>query len=479
MSRAARLVVFLVGSLTPTFAFASEVGERPLQFHEVLESVHAHDPRIRQAVERLRGAESNTTAARGAFDPKLDGVGKITTGAYYDLRTADVELRQPTTVWGSEVYVGYRVGLGVNERWPTYRDDQTLSGGEVRAGIEVPIWRGGLIDPDRAERSRAMFLEEAAGQSLSAARLDLELAAARAYWDWVGTGQNREVAKSLLDLAEQRDAQLRRRLKAGSIPEFDVTDNQRILLERKAFLISAERAFQKATFELSLFMRDAQGAPVDVAADRVPDRIRLAPSDRLAVDRAIAEVLQCHPEIEKARAELDAVEVDQKLTRNGVAPEIDAIFEYSRDLGELTDTDLDFTLPGNVFEAGVKLSMPLAFRKERGKAGAARAAVAEKQAQLRFVADRLRASTLDAASAMDAARARASLTEEVVDTAAKLAEGERRRFEVGSSNLVFVNLREQQAAMARIRYIEAVASAEIERTRWETTTRVQCGEAAK
>ena len=32
--------------------------------------------------------------------------------------------------------------------------------------------------------------------------------------------------------------------------------------------------------------------------------------------------------------------------------------------------------------------------------------------------------------------------------------------------------------MARMRYIEAVALAEIERTRWETTTGVQCGGAS-
>lgn len=479
MSLAARLGVFVLGSLTPLLAFASEGRQRPLEFHEVLESVQAHDPRIREAVERLRAAESKTTAARGAFDPRLEGAGKIMTGSYYDLRSADVELRQPTTVWGSEVYVGYRVGLGVNERWPTYRDNQTLSGGEVRAGIEVPIWRGGLIDPDRAERSRAIRLEEAAGEGLAVTKLDLELAAARAYWNWVGAGQNREVAKSLLDLAEQRDRQLRRRLEAGSIPEFDVLDNERILLERKAFLISANRAFEKATFALSLFMRDSQGAPIDAAAERVPDRIALAPIDGLAVDRAIQQVLQCHPELAKARAELAAAEVDQKLARNEVAPELEAIFEYSRDLGELTNTDLDFTLPGNVFEVGVKLSMPLAFRKERGRAGAARAALAEKQAQLHFAADRLRARTRDAASAVEAAQARASLTEEVVDTAAELAEGERRRFEVGSSNLVFVNLREQQAAMARIRYTEAAALAEIERTRWDTTTRIECTEAAR
>jgi outer membrane protein TolC len=81
----------------------------------------------------------------------------------------------------------------------------------------------------------------------------------------------------------------------------------------------------------------------------------------------------------------------------------------------------------------------------------------------------------DAASAVRAAEERVGLTGEVVETADELAEGERRRFDVGASNLIFVNLREQQAAMARMELIEAVAVAEIERTRWDTTTRVECG----
>ncbi len=478
MNALARLGIFVLGSLTPVFAHASEEGGRALHFDEVLQSVNAHDPRIRQAVERLRKAEGNTTTARGAFDPRLEGDGKLVTGAYYDLRSADVELRQPTTLWGSEIYAGYRVGLGINERWPTYRDDQTLSGGEVRAGIEIPIWRGGLIDPERAERARAISLQEAADDGLSVTKLDLELAAARAYWGWVSTGQNREVARALLELAEQRDAQLRRRFQAGSIPQFDVVDNERILLERRAFLVAAERAFEKATFELSLFLRDSEGQPVVADPVRVPEHLAVEPIDALAVDRAIQEVLTCHPELERARAELEAAEVDQALTRNELAPELKAFFEYSRDLGQLTNTDLDFTLPGNVYEAGIALSMPLLFRDERGRAGAARAAVAEKEEALRFIADQLRARTRDAASAVEAAQTRVELTEEVVDTAAELAEGERRRFEVGASNLIFVNLREQQAAMARMRYIDAVAVAEIERTRWETTTRVPCGSAA-
>ncbi|MGB5682314.1 MAG: TolC family protein, partial [Polyangiales bacterium] len=404
MSAAVRLGLVVLSLLAPAIAAANEDRGPPLGFEEVLQSVTSHDPRIRQAVQRVRKAEGNATAARGAFDPRLEGNAKLLTGAYYDNRSADAELRQPTTLWGSEIFVGYRVGRGINQRWPTYRDDQTLSGGEVRAGIEVPVWRGGLIDPERAERARTMKLEEAAEQDLSVTELDLELGAAQAYWNWVSTGRNRYVAMELLDLAEQRDAQLRRRFEAGSIAQFDVTDNERILLERRTYVVEAERAFEKASFELSLYLRDDKGEPVVVGADRIPHDVAIQPVDDLAVERVIEKVVMCHPEVRQARALLDASEVDQLLARNRLAPEIDARFAYSRDLGELTGTDLDFTLPGNVFEAGVQLSIPLLMRTDRGRATAARAVVAENLEKVRFVEDQLRARTLDAASAVEAAQ---------------------------------------------------------------------------
>ncbi|MBT8465833.1 MAG: hypothetical protein KJO57_14190, partial [Deltaproteobacteria bacterium] len=68
MSAAARLGVLVLGALTPALAFANEEPGGPLHFEEVLQSVKAHDPRIRQAVAQLRKAESKTMEARGAFD---------------------------------------------------------------------------------------------------------------------------------------------------------------------------------------------------------------------------------------------------------------------------------------------------------------------------------------------------------------------------------------------------------------------------
>jgi outer membrane protein TolC len=469
----------LIGLVLPLLTSVGEAQAPPLRIDEVLESVQAHDPRIRKAVEQLRQAEGETMAARGAFDPRLDGDVGLLTGAYYDLRQANAELRQPTTLWGSEIYVGYRVGLGLNDRFPTYRPNQTLSGGEIRAGVEIPIFRNGLIDEPRAQRSRALELQEAAREGLSSAELNLELAAAGAYWNWVSAGQKLEVTRALLELAEQRDGQLRRRLAAGSIAEFDVTDNERILLERRALLVGAARAFEKAAFELSLFLRDDSGRSIVPESERLPDELDLHEQTELLEQEVMDRVLTCHPDLGRARAELRAAEVDVRLTKNQLAPQIDGLFEYSRDLGQLTGTEQDFTLPGNVFKAGLQLSMPLIFRDERGKASAARAKAAANRAEVQFIEDTLRARVRDAASAVRAAEERVQLTGDVVETADELAEGERRRFDVGSSNLIFVNLREQQAALAKVRLIDAVAVAEVERTRWDTTTRVQCGDATR
>lgn len=469
----------LIAIICPTAVRANGSETRSLEFEEVLRSVSAHDPRIRKAVEEVRRAEGNTMEARGAFDPRLRGDVGLLTGSYYDLRQADAELRQNTSLWGSEIFVGYRVGLGVNDRWPTYRNDQTLSGGEVRAGIELPIWRGGPIDEPRAKRARALELEEAAREGLSSTELNLELAAAGAFWKWVSTGQTLQVTQELVDLAEERDEQLRRRLAAGSIAQFDVTDNERILFERRALLVGAQRAFEQAAFELSLFLRDDGGRSIVPPADRLPENPERGNAPDLREDFVMDRVLTCHPELGQARAELRAAEVDARLARNQLAPEIEGVFQYSRDLGQLTSTEQDFTLPGNVFKAGVQLSMPLLFRDERGRASAAQAKVAARRAEVQFVEDQLSARVRDAASAVRAARERVELTGDVVETAIELAEGERRRFDVGSSNLIFVNLREQQEAFARIRLIEAIAAAEIEQTRWDTTTRVQCDRATR
>ena len=142
------LLVLLLG--------ASAVRAQPLTPAEVIASTDRHHPRVQAAMMREEVAEAELMAARGGFDPYLSAYGALTTGGYYELRRLDVELRQPTPIWGAEVYAGYRIGRELSDNpYPTYYDDQTLSEGELRAGILVPLWQNGPLDARRAARVRS------------------------------------------------------------------------------------------------------------------------------------------------------------------------------------------------------------------------------------------------------------------------------------------------------------------------------------
>jgi outer membrane protein TolC len=62
----------------------------------------------------------------------------------------------------------------------------------------------------------------------------------------------------------------------------------------------------------------------------------------------------------------------------------------------------------------------------------------------------------DALTALDAAFQRIAITDQEVKAAKELADGEAERFQAGDSNLIFVNLREQNAADAEIRQVDAL-----------------------
>ena len=58
--------------------------------------------------------------------------------------------------------------------------------------------------------------------------------------------------------------------------------------------------------------------------------------------------------------------------------------------------------------------------------------------------------------AIERSRERVKLATAEAEAARKLEQGERKRFVMGDSNLIFVNLREQTAAEAAIREVDAL-----------------------
>lgn len=427
----------------------------PLLLPEVVQSVERFYPLIEAAQRDVQIAEAELQTARGAFDPiaraRADGAAL----GYYQGGRADLLVEAPTPWWGTTFFGGYRVSFG---KFADYDGKlETNQYGELRAGVQVPMWRNGPIDRRRANISRAELGRGVATTGLVQQRIDsLRLGGLR-YWDWLAAGQRFRTAQALLQLATTRDDQMAIRVQRGELPAIERTDNRRALLQRKGLTVLAERALQQAAIELSLYLRAGDGAPVLVDMQRLPSEFPRPPSSGIdqsqgRVERDIEWAMQRRPDVERLRLQREQQRVERDWARNQMAPGIDAQVAVSQDFGP----GLASREP-TVLEGSLVIDIPTLNRAARGRAAAAQAAMQRIDAQLRLQRDRVGTELRDMLSALAAAAERVRVAADELSTSREVEAAERERFALGDSTLFVVNLREQATFEAALREIDALA----------------------
>ncbi len=437
-----RLLVFLAVG-----AWAAE----PLTIEELLASVDRAFPLIEAVVAERRLAEGAAVSARGEFDLKLKAEAESQQFGFYRNESVKGFLEQNTTLWGTTVYGGYRVGRGTFG--PYDEKALTLSGGEWSGGFRMPLLKDRSVDRRRADLQTTTLEQQGAEFTISKERLKIYKAALKQYWEWVAAGRQIAVAKGLLELAEQRNQQLEDTVKLGQLAPIEVTDNLRAILQRRSALVIAERYVQGAGIELSLFFRDAGGDPLQPGADRMldsfPEPVLLAPEQEVL---DLAAAMTARPEIQSLLIKRRQQGVEARLAKNQMQPQMDVYFNYSRDVGVGR-----LSRRGNEIEGGLWFELPAQRRKATGKQTQVAAKLTMIDAELRFARDRVLLDVRDAASAVRAAYQVAGVVREELKASRVLEEAERARFDLGDSTQFFVNQRELATADAAFREIKALA----------------------
>ncbi|MFN0105103.1 MAG: TolC family protein [Bryobacteraceae bacterium] len=430
---------------------ASAWAAEPLSTEELLASVDRAFPLIEAVVAERRLAEGEATSARGEFDLKMKAEAESQQLGFYRNESLKGLLEQNTTLWGTTVYGGYRVGRGTFG--PYDEKALTLSGGEWSGGFRMPLLKDRTIDRRRADLQTTALGRQGAEFTISKERLKIYKAALKQYWEWVAAGRQISVAKGLLQLAEERNRQLEDMVKLGQLAPVEVTDNLRAILQRRSALLIAERYLQGAAIELSLFHRNAAGDPLQPGADRLLERFpkprELSPEQE-ALDLAAA--MAARPEIHGLLIKRRQQGVETRLARNQIQPELDVFFNYSRDVGVGR-----LSRKGNEIEGGLTFELPAQRRKALGKQTQAEAKLTMIDAELRFARDRVMLDVQDAASAVRAAYRVAGVVSEELKAARQLEDAERARFDLGDSTQFIVNQRELATADAAFREIKALA----------------------
>jgi outer membrane protein TolC len=402
--------------------------------------------------------EAKNLAALGVADAKLKAESKAYGAGYYDGRFVDTTVSKPLMDLGGEVYTGFRSSEG---EFPVYDGDlQTGDTGEARLGVRVPILRNRRIDEARGELTKSGLEVEAAGSKLISTRLKIIRDATIAYWELIAAIRQVHVIRNLVKVARERGEQLDVQVKAGDKPRFDLIDNQRAILKRENELVKVRNILDKALVKLSLYYRDEYGRPIILGADSfngvLPDP---DPNEFFNWQQSmlIEEALDRRPELAIVNVRSQQVAVDMEVAKNQFLPQLDLDASAAQDYGRA-----DKKIDQGELKFGVKIEVPLEYRKLRGKLASAKATSQQLRANRTWLHNQIENEILQSVIVLKATIERIKLARAENVAAHELEDGERERFQQGDSNLIFLNLREQTAAEAAVQVIQSLLDYQME-----------------
>ena len=448
----ARWVTLLVLALSCLHAAEARADGAELALDEVTAAAERSYPLLKAAEQERAIAAADLLSAEGGFDASWKTKAAIVPIGYYEQTRIDSQLERPTALWGITPFVGYKLGSG---RFAIYDQRlETLEYGEARVGVNAPLWRNGPIDRRRATLARAEIGTEVAQLSVAEQRIQVRRAAAQRYWGWVAAGRKVDVAQRLMRNVELRDEAVAARVERGDLPAIDRADNARAVEQRRAQVAQAERGLEQAAIELALFLRDADGRATPPPRSRLPRALpELGPTATRSGSDDLSVALAARPEARRIALQLRQNTIEMRFNRNQLAPGLDLQLVGTQDFGADIPRRPDLSKP--VFEVSLLLDIPIQTRVVRGRLDAATALASRLQYQASFAKDRIEADVRDAQSAILRAAERVEAARREVRLAEQLEEAERTRYAQGDSQLLIVNLREQQTAEAELRAIDA------------------------
>jgi outer membrane protein TolC len=432
----------------PAPAIVATPKAAPLTLDEVLASARFHAPQVLEALARVRGAEGRLLSAQAAFDTVFAAQADTRVTGYYDGRDIGAQVTKPLTDRGGYLYGGYRVSGG---RFPIYEDDRYTSQlGELKAGAVLSLMRDRLIDDRRFARSIAETDIAIADADRLMVAIGVQTRAIQTYNNWVIAGLRLTLYQDLLKLAQDRQAGFKRQVQEGARPTILLTENEQNILRRQTLVVQSDQALDVAANALSLYLRDGDGVPVVPPRSRLPST--LPPPLPLAAQPF--DLVMQRPDLRTIDIRMKQANQRLALDRNAFLPKLDLKAEVSNDFGRTGYGGASRN--GVESKVGLTFTLPLQQSAARGRLAQTNAELDAFRARRQFLENQITTDITGLQIAATGAGKLVGVAADEADRAATMAQAERRRFELGASDYFLVNVREEAAADAAVRRLDAV-----------------------
>lgn len=418
-------------------------------------------PVAKQANLLPEQARQQIRMARGAFDPKLGSswdVKNFDDKEYYDF--FNTTLKVPT--WfplDPKISVDRNRGVFVNQENFIPRDDDFR---QVTAGLSLPVGKGLLIDKRRAAVMQAQLLANINDAEQIKVINKLLLEASKEYWNWYYAYYNFRLVEFSLGISEDIYSFVLQDFEFGEVAAIDTVQAAITLQNRQIDRQTALIDFQNAGLMLSNFLWGENEEPLELAEYHLPaydDLFDLMEEGQPNLDTLLIASLERHPELQKLNFKLDQLQVDLRLAKENLKPQLDLNYNVLNapinSNGEWTEVRLR-----NNYEFGIDFSIPLFLRKERAKVSLSKIRIDRTMYEQELKEREVLNGIQSAYFSLDNSKRMLGVMSQSVANYKLLLEAELFNLELGESDFFKINFQQDKLLEAQVKLIKLKAEVE-------------------
>lgn len=452
----------------------------PISMEDAVQMAMEANLGLRSSRLEIDIAAHDLASARASFLPQTSTQIGRTNAKSQPQRNFDGTLTVPSTttlnggVGMQHVLPWYGTNYSVS--WNANRRETPGSGGSYNPSLfsnfalnlRQPLWRGLAIDQTRFAVRRQEQQQLITDLNVRQAVIQTDATVRSAYLSLVAARERLNVNQQNLQLSEDALRNSRARVEVGVAPETDILADQVQVANSRVAVIQAEAVVAQAEDNLRGLILEPTRPDYWQVTLTPTDTIELTPRE-VNLDQAIQEALANRIDRTIARRNLEVTDLSLRVSKNSTLPSLTANVDYSASgTGGRAVSEQDLTrgfgsVLGDAFggayptwTTGVTFSYPLGRSAAEASYASAQIQRQQQELQLRnldlFIVSQVRDAVRqieNGARQVEAARAALASSEQNLDA-------ENRKFSVGLSTNLELQIRQQSLAQAKLGEVNAI-----------------------
>jgi outer membrane protein TolC len=436
--------IFLVILILSSVSFMAQTNVK-LSYESFLDNVLANNPLSRKAENAKKYGSLQYQAARGNYDPMLNGSFEnknFNNTNYYTILNG--ELKQP--IFTSQfLKMGYEYGIGANIN----PEQSTSDFGLPFLGLEVGLLQGLVIDSRRANVLKSKEYVDYYDAERNIQLNALLFQSSQKYFDWLYSCNVIRLNEYFMNLANQRLKGVESLSEIGERAAIDTVEAAIYYQTRFLDFQSALIDNQKQINELNVFNVSVNfnGNTNYEPADSLPvyfEKMKNTMIQRLYYDTVV------NPVIEQYRSYQNVLEIEKRLKKEMIKPRLNVNYNLLSN----NKTSANPIFSNNNYKWGANVSFPLFLRNSRNEYKMSKINAENNNLELTNANNELNFK-------INALKQTLKLIGEQLlyaDKAAKysklLVEAEKLKFNNGESSLFMLNTREAKWLESELKLVE-------------------------